>query len=55
MAGQTRTARLQIVDGDQALPLILAWGFENRGHRVWTAAGCRQAVATAQRVASYGL
>jgi DNA-binding NtrC family response regulator len=51
MARQARTGRLLIVDDDQPLRLILAWGFEDLGYRVWTAAGYRQAVAAASHVA----
>ena len=50
MAASGHTKRLLIVDDDQPLRLILAWGFEDLGYQVWTAGNCRQAMAAARRV-----
>ncbi|MDJ0741614.1 MAG: response regulator [Gammaproteobacteria bacterium] len=51
MAGATEQRKLLIVDDDASLRQILAWGFEDLGYAVWTAASCRQAAAIARRVA----
>jgi len=50
MAASGHAKRLLIVDDDQPLRLILAWGFEDLGYQVWTAGNCRQAMAAARRV-----
>lgn len=51
MAGAAEQRKLLIVDDDMSLRQILAWGFEDMGYAVWTAANCHQAAVIAGRVA----
>ncbi len=50
MGGRSDARRLLIVDDDQPLRLILAWGFEDLGYQVWTAGSYRQATDMARQV-----
>jgi two-component system, response regulator RegA len=43
--------RLLIVDDDASLRQILAWCFEDRGYRVWTAGDCVEALELARDAA----
>ena len=48
--GEEAARRLLIVDDDTSLRQMLAWCFEDRGYRVWTAGGSREALAVAGEV-----